>query len=106
SVRGPGMQWRRSHLESKSAGDQPYSDQEERIAPRAAPRKNRSNAGVVCSPGDAIGQAYSVNQQRRREGAEEEVLDRSFVRRGPLDSDPDQDVGAERHEFQSQIERQ
>ena len=55
---------------------------------------------------DAIDEADAVEQQGRCEGTQQEVLDRRLIRDGLVARDPDQHVGAQRHELQPQVEDQ
>ena len=54
----------------------------------------------------AIDEADAVQQQDRREGAQQEVLHRRLVRDGLVAGDADQHIGAQRHELQAQVQDQ
>ena len=98
------------NLECQPADDERDGDSQQWRLPRSARRgaglqvgRDRREVGRACH---AIDEADAVEQQDRCEGTQQEVLHRRLIRDGLVACDADQNVGAQRHELQTQVQNQ
>ncbi len=89
---------------ARPSGHEREAGQHERVPCQVALGDGRSNRGEICGARDAVDERDAVQQQRRCERAEQEVLDRGLVCDRPVDGDPHQDIGTQDHELQPEVE--
>jgi hypothetical protein len=96
----------RRDLEREPGDDQHHPGEKERISREASLGCRGSDRREARRPGHSVDKTDAIEKEGRSERAEKEVLDRAFDGRRLLSRDPDEDVRAEGHELEPQIEDQ
>ena len=108
-VRRPHVERYGRDLEAEADGQEPDRDQRERIAVHAT-GECRRNAGKVRGARRAVGEGDAIEEERRGERAQEEVLHRRLGRRQATEREPREQVeregeDLEREEDQDEVAR-
>ncbi len=109
-VRRPGVERRDAGLEEQPDDEQAEPDQQQRVALAGAAGR-LEDAAQADRAGVAVEQGEAVEEERRREGAEQEVLHRGFLRQqAPPAGQPGEQVERQRehlqrHEHHQQVVR-
>jgi hypothetical protein len=96
----------RRDFEGKPARNERYAREKERIAAQTALGRGSSDRHKVGGARNAVYEADAVKQQGRCERAQKEIFDCGFIRRRQLAPDAHQNVRAQGHQFEPEVEDQ
>ncbi len=101
-VGGPGVERRRRHLEPEAHQQHRHAGEEQAVVEQHGGRQVVEDLDEVRAAGGAVGEGDAVEQERRGERPEDEVLHAGFLRRGPPQVHGGEHVDGQREDLEAE----